>query len=499
MTDYRQFSSVALQLNSTQFAFQLLLAELIKKRHGSKIHIYVNTEREIQGFKRDYPSPVWDSITAVDQLDRAIVQTVADEEAVFEAAREYERRTGVMISRHMMGHRQLNQGFSLGGFRSPRRRVFQKASYAQKVHAVVQSLAFWEAEIKDKKLTLMLDVDMNAAVLAPVLGAAFRRLHFARYGNYQFWAPDLHQTNTLVAEAYGRVKDAPQVQLDQPYGGAVAKISALQARYSVSRILRTIPQDLALYFFRRIRGDLAAQGVRFMDIISVPIKSGLAYRRLLKLAATSLDDLANKPFVYFPLHKEPEIALNQAAPEVTSQQALIVSVSRDLPAGVLLVVKEHVVSVGNRPDGFYEQIAALPNVVLLSPHENSIEVVRNADATIAIFGTAGLEAALLGRPVISFARRIPWGILDHVTIIEKDSELQGALAKIIDGKVDLDKAKRDGARFLEALKRSSFDMKGFRVVRTRTRGAEPEHAEIAYRGLVATFDASAAAKMEKVG
>ena len=145
----------------------------------------------------------------------------------------------------------------------------------------------------------------------------------------------------------------------------------------------------------------------------------------------------------------------------------------------------------NRPDGFFEQIAALPNAILLSPHVNPIAAVRQADVTVAVLGTAGLEAAIFGRPVISFARRIPWGILDHVNVVEDDRELKSTLARLLDGSFDHEKAKKDGARFLQALINSSFDMGNFQVDRSRTRGALPEHAERACEALIASLNQSA--------
>ncbi len=77
-----------------------------------------------------------------------------------------------------------------------------------------------------------------------------------------------------------------------------------------------------------------------------------------------LADLAAKPVVYFPLHKEPEESFLLRSPERFSQHAVIAALSRALPAGALLAVKENRYAVARRPKDFYAQLAALKNVVV---------------------------------------------------------------------------------------------------------------------------------------
>ena len=88
-----------------------------------------------------------------------------------------------------------------------------------------------------------------------------------------------------------------------------------------------------------------------------------------------------------PLHKEPETDYIVRTPMYLSQQTAIMGISRDLPAGALLAVKEHVVGLGWRPPQYYRQIADLKNVVLLELFEPSIEIIKRAALTVTMLGT----------------------------------------------------------------------------------------------------------------
>ncbi len=119
-----------------------------------------------------------------------------------------------------------------------------------------------------------------------------------------------------------------------------------------------------------------------------------------------LAELGPTPFVYFPLHYEPEASLLVSAPEHTDQIAVIEASARALPSGWQLAVKEHRPMLGRRPAGYYERLSRIPGVVLVTPFEDGLVTMRAAQATITITGTAGFEAVLLGGRWYSPAHRL---------------------------------------------------------------------------------------------
>jgi hypothetical protein len=106
------------------------------------------------------------------------------------------------------------------------------------------------------------------------------------------------------------------------------------------------------------------------------------------------------PFAFFPLHVDPEASTMVLAPQFTDQLAVIEALSKSLPLGMRLVVKEHIPMLGHRPPGFYERLARIPGVFLASPQDPGIALVREAALTVTITGTAGWEAVVLNKPAL---------------------------------------------------------------------------------------------------
>lgn len=109
------------------------------------------------------------------------------------------------------------------------------------------------------------------------------------------------------------------------------------------------------------------------------------------------------PFAFYPLHVDPEAATMVLAHMHTDQLAVIEALSKSLPLGMRLVVKEHVPMLGQRPAGYYERLARIPGVFLAAPEDSGTALVKEAALTATITGTAGWEAMLLRKPALLIA------------------------------------------------------------------------------------------------
>ena len=109
-----------------------------------------------------------------------------------------------------------------------------------------------------------------------------------------------------------------------------------------------------------------------------------------------------EPFVFFPLHYEPEIALLLYAPYFTDQINLIRHIARSLPMEYKLYVKEHPSMVPFRHRKYYKELKKIPNVKLINPAISSFNIIPHAKLITTITGSVGWEAAILKKPVISF-------------------------------------------------------------------------------------------------
>ncbi len=126
-------------------------------------------------------------------------------------------------------------------------------------------------------------------------------------------------------------------------------------------------------------------------------KARLFQNRNLKFSAPDW----NEDFAFYPLHYEPELSMTLIAQFNKDQIALIRNISRALPAHFKLYVKEHP-DMRSRPRKYYDELLKIPNVKLISRKIKSFDAIKNCRLVTTITGTAGWEAALLGKPVITF-------------------------------------------------------------------------------------------------
>ena len=116
------------------------------------------------------------------------------------------------------------------------------------------------------------------------------------------------------------------------------------------------------------------------------------------------------------LHKEPELAINFQVPLWHSQKSLIAWISKNLPCGYRLLVRDHRKNDGRRPTAFYQDILRYPGVDLISPFDSQFKYIRNAGLIITDNGTTGWEGLIFGKRVISFARNFyePTGLTERL-------------------------------------------------------------------------------------
>lgn len=120
-----------------------------------------------------------------------------------------------------------------------------------------------------------------------------------------------------------------------------------------------------------------------------------------------------RPFVYLPLHYQPEMTSNPDGLTRYDQQNLIFSLRGALPKEYDLVVREHPSQFylydwanGFRSTSFYKSISKIDGVQLSSVHENPFELTDKCTELFTLTGSAALEACLRSRPASYFGR--PW-------------------------------------------------------------------------------------------
>lgn len=115
-----------------------------------------------------------------------------------------------------------------------------------------------------------------------------------------------------------------------------------------------------------------------------------------------ITQLPKEPCIYFPLHVLLDIQLTTRCPEYLDQLSLVEYISRCLPYGYSLLIKEHPASIGAYS---YLRIKKILNhnshVHIVHPRINSYDVIENSECVITINSKVGVEAIVQQKPVIT--------------------------------------------------------------------------------------------------
>lgn len=145
-----------------------------------------------------------------------------------------------------------------------------------------------------------------------------------------------------------------------------------------------------------------------------------------------------EPFLFYPLHEEPERTLLIGSPFYTNQIEIIRHIAKSLPITHILLVKEHPSQSvrGWRVSSFYKEIMTIPNVVLIHPDASFHELIEKSSLVISISGTGALESAFYEKPSIIFADTI-FSNLSFVEKVNSIPELPKIIRTSLEKKVDL--------------------------------------------------------------
>lgn len=122
------------------------------------------------------------------------------------------------------------------------------------------------------------------------------------------------------------------------------------------------------------------------------------FRKFINSNALELNH--NQKYCFYPLHTEPEIAIQINGRVLTNQIEVIRNIALSLPINYKLIVKEHPRSFGMRKINYYKKITEIPNVYLCPLGLSVTQVLDFSDLVFTISGSVGLEALIKKNPVI---------------------------------------------------------------------------------------------------
>lgn len=439
------------------------LGRELKSRFGSRLVLFASSREAANLFRTCAPDDLYDTIEVIPSLVTMPIPMVEDRAMTVAAARRNEENYGVTYNWMAVPDRLYGKGYALGGFYHPRSRHSEGADYWQLLEAYNQQVGLWATALQTLQITALVEANLLQGTVAERHGILVRNFIPARHKNLYYWTDTFGFCELAAAKYHSGAPLNPDEQLaGVPFQGALFNDEA-RRRFRISGMMRDILAHTRNYVQWHLTGYHKSDLYRYRDMVALAIRRVRSFRQVTGRCTTKLSDLAGQRFVFFALHVEPEIWFQGRSPEWTYQLATIVSLSRDLPAGVRLAVKEHHPAVGRRPDRFYDQIKTLKNVVLLDIEEKGQEIIKQASAVATICGTAGHEGAILGKRVICFGRHNLFRILPNSRTITREEDLRGALQWALELEQPHDGERRAGERFLGAVVSSSFDMREFTV------------------------------------
>jgi len=210
------------------------------------------------------------------------------------------------------------------------------------------------------------------------------------------------------------------------------------------------------FWEKNYRDQYSHYGNTRSKILSTKVSRSINRKRRQSFLDNNLSKKIDKtqPFVYFPLHYEPERILLIDAPFYDNQLSVITSIAKSLPTDYLLYVKEHpfMGTLGWREISFYKKIIDLPNVKLIHPSVKPEEIIQKSSLVITIAGTAGLEAAFYNKPSIVFTNQI-YSELSFVHKLKNIEDLPSVIRQYLSKSVN----KLELAKLVQKIDQNSFE------------------------------------------
>lgn len=215
-------------------------------------------------------------------------------------------------------------------------------------------------------------------------------------------------------------------------GGLTGRgIAQLALYFALKRPLKALNPRYTTSLIRRMRAvchalpDWRDPFARFFH------EDSLAYFEHLAGFENQKPDLS-KPFVYVPLHLQPEMTTSALGGPFKDQALAIEALARMLPPEVAILVKENPKQGAYmRGPLFFHRLRRIPNLSFVPSHTSTHELTARSLFVATVSGTAGWEAIRKGKPALVFG---PSWYADLPGVVRWRAGL--SLGEILDAKPD---------------------------------------------------------------
>ena len=339
--------------------------------------------------------------------------------------------------------------------------------------------------LDEYKPELILDTDNAELQRTVLIEAAYKRgipyetIEYSKYGFYKY--PSFQNSfgiDPYFRELYEEAKGLKPDELGEEYAyirdfrerSSIMNKEfdgSVTSQYERTPLIKSMKIMLGKwnYFWDQDHTAHNAKRKKQNGMLYAPTKPYLKYyldverikRKLLVPNKYFENPVEGEKYVYMPLHLIPESSVFVKASFYVDELNLMEQISKSLPVGWKLYVKEHQAMLGERDVSFYKKAAELANVrvVQLNYYKDPKPWITKAQGVVTITGTAAYEAALMGKRSIVFGD-VPFSMIEGITRIRSFEDLPEAIRAF--GEVD---NIHSAASYIHAVKQAGNEVKIF--------------------------------------
>lgn len=341
------------------------------------------------------------------------------------------------------------------------RNYFVECTYEQQMYWLVLNYRHILNIIDEFKPDIIIDTDSAELARAVLIEVAYNKkipyltLEYPRYETFKTISyRQGYGIDEYFIETYEKLYKKSQECLKEEYryvGEFRSKTNIMSSEFkgdvtasykadSVFQILKNLADNIH-YFYNQ---DYEAKNLELKRTNKVLYPDSWEYikfytryyftkRKLMHKNKYFVNPVEGEDYIYMPLHLIPESSTSVKAPFYIDELNIIEAVSKALPAGWYLYVKEHQSMVGERGIDFYERASKIPNVKLvqLNYYQDPKPWIQNSRGVVTITGTTAYEAALMGKRAFVFGD-VMFQLIDGITRVNSIEDLPGLLKMCVD-------------------------------------------------------------------
>ena len=407
--------------------FMMPMLKLLKKENGIKIIGLVRFSQDVSPLMK---TGIFDAVYSTSEMLHVLPNKNQD---LWVRAQAIEERYDTVFHYNLADRRLYFTGCST----FPYTRVETNQEYEEWVSQFVAIYEGVEEIFKRHQISFVLNGRRVVCDIAKGLGVMTRCLGYSFLHDRLIWRDGMKVNTHWLQVQHEENKNADRAHLSDilqppPFHLQIRKNFSSSIRFfnlgraTLLILLRTV------YWHMRRYDKVTKFGYRPWRHIKFHFRRRSIYKMLVANGVKS-EVLINskKPYVFLALQMEPEVLLSAQTPEFFDQISIIHQVSKELPVGTYLVVKDHVPALGYRHQSFYKMMDTMPNVILIDPSDFALPLIKNARAVVSLIGRSAFEAAAFGVPVLAFSPSLFFGYLPHVIVSTDFSEVRKNLRTLI--------------------------------------------------------------------